>query len=131
METAVVAMHLSTVLKLTYQFPIKQSRVHIVDHPEILMMALLIVSAKLCYSLDGRNAALSWIQSIPRLDWRKWKTAYDERTPERQPPEHEKYEDITATQVSAMPPEELNEYLAHLASRHDHRSKSLLIYMYL
>lgn len=110
-------------LGLSYQFPISQSRVHIVDHPEIQMIALLVVAAKLCFPLEGPAAALSWIHSIPRLNWNAWKTAYDKQSPARSPPAHEKYEGVTATNVAAMTGQELDSYLKYLIGRHDHTSK--------
>lgn len=122
-----MAIHLSSVLGLAYEFPIKQSRVQIVDHPEIKMIALLVVAAKLCYPLNGSAAASTGIKSLPRLNWEAWKAAYKQRTPEPPPPEHEKYADVTATQVADMSGPELDDYLAYLANLNEHKSKLLAV----
>ena len=86
-------------------------------------MALLVVAAKLCYPMEESLAALSWIEPLPRLDWNRWKNGYVTHTPEIPPAESAKFQGMTATQVAEMTPEELDDYLGHLAGLYDHNSK--------
>lgn len=69
--------HLSKILHLKFDFQrsIKTARGE--SHPEIKLMALVIIATKLCFGMDGTLRAPSSIteQAAQQIDWNLWKSA--------------------------------------------------------
>ncbi len=72
-ESIVVARKMFTVLQLPLQFPLHKSRIFPLDHPEIVLVALLIVATKLCFPFaDDQDSLLKGVNGISRLSWSQW-----------------------------------------------------------
>ncbi|KAI0597446.1 hypothetical protein F4775DRAFT_593364 [Biscogniauxia sp. FL1348] len=76
-ETYLAAKCIAEILETDYSYPIGGKRVRAMDNPEVLLVTLVVVSAKLLYSPDG-------VERLPRnhqdprkikIDWVKWQEA--------------------------------------------------------
>jgi RNA polymerase I-specific transcription initiation factor RRN7 len=114
-----------------FQFPIEKLSNPRLDYPEIRLMALLIVAAKLSFPFSG-NASISQSQNsgslqMPTLDWERWR-----RGREGLPTQHDTktskfdFDKVTPSQVVSMEDEELDAYFAHVSSLIDVTSKPLV-----
>ncbi|KAI1498637.1 hypothetical protein F5X99DRAFT_431525 [Biscogniauxia marginata] len=73
-ETYLAAKCIAEIIKTDYSYPVGGKRIRTMDNPEVLLATLVVVSAKLLYSLDG-------VERLPRsrqdmrstkIDWEKW-----------------------------------------------------------
>ncbi|KAI1638658.1 hypothetical protein F4809DRAFT_239794 [Biscogniauxia mediterranea] len=73
-ETYLAAKCIAEILETDYSYPVGSKRVRMMDNPEVLLVTLVVVSAKLLYSPDG-------VERLPRnhqdprkikIDWVKW-----------------------------------------------------------
>ncbi|KAI1379327.1 hypothetical protein F4677DRAFT_408632 [Hypoxylon crocopeplum] len=75
-EVYITVKCIAGILKTDYSYPIGGKQIRTMDNPEVLLITLVIVSAKVLYLLDGAERPRSkqgpW--SID-LDWDKWREA--------------------------------------------------------
>lgn len=118
-------------MKFSSQLPIEQSRRFHIDYPEILLIAAVVVAAKLCFPL-GRHSPLLQVTSTEhniRFNWTKWHKGVQELIDASKAPGKEpSFDEVTTDQVASMTTEELDRYFAHIASTIDRKSE-LLRYM--
>jgi RNA polymerase I-specific transcription initiation factor RRN7 len=115
-------------MSFSFQLPIEQSRRFHIDYPEILLISVVIVAAKLCFPL-GRHAPLLQVtetESKIKFDWAKWqKDIHELIDPSQASEKGPSFDNITVDQVTSMTAEELDQYFAHIASTIDKKSKLL------
>ncbi|EKJ70668.1 hypothetical protein FPSE_09178 [Fusarium pseudograminearum CS3096] len=128
-EALVTAKSILSVMRFSFQLPIEQSRRFHIDYPEILLISVVLVAAKLCFPL-GRHAPLLQVAGAEpniRFDWTKWqKSIHELLDPSQASGKDPIFEKITVDQVISMTAEELNEYFAHIASTIDKKNDSVV-----
>lgn len=118
-RSIVKAMHISC------SIPIKKSRVFILDHPEILLMAVTIVAAKLSFPFQSYQSLVHAVNTNhnQKFKWNKWQRYMKEHGDAlRLSDDESNFDQITVDDVARMTPQELDAYFAHIASSIDRRS---------
>lgn len=117
-EVLITARVIISVLSVTFQLPIEKTRLFVLDYPEILLVAILIVATKLCYPLGPHPSLLKDLGSEQgfTFNWRKWQAAMAELDDPSKASDGPSLEKVTADQVTSMAPQQLDKYFAHVAS---------------
>jgi hypothetical protein len=116
---------LISALELTFQFPLEKTKIFPIDHPEILLLSVLIVVTKLCFPLTPKQSPLSTddITVIPRLDWPAWSRVVSQAPGRGQPSSSRPdLDSITPEQIVSMTDSELDEYFSRLTNLSDKTS---------
>ncbi|KAI0111983.1 hypothetical protein F4814DRAFT_376095 [Daldinia grandis] len=73
-EVYLVVKCITEILKTDYSYPIGGKKIRTMDNPEVLLVALVVVSAKLLYPLDGveRPPQSHHDPRCITIDWEKW-----------------------------------------------------------
>ena len=127
----VVARKLSSVFGCTFQYPVLKPRIFLLDHPEILLAALLIVATKLCFPFHQTSHSLLDVDSgsVTRFDWSQWNLRiagpFAESKASQEGPN---YDHVKTEHVVAMTDDELDAYLSHVASFVDNPSESARLF---
>ncbi|RDA86124.1 hypothetical protein CP532_1174 [Ophiocordyceps camponoti-leonardi (nom. inval.)] len=120
-ESVVVTKRLADLLDVRFHFPVKSSRILPLDHPEIHLVALLIVATKLCFPfLNNQSSMQSSVQSyLPRFNWEVWMRGMSQPLQNRGSWEGgaSSFRRVTPNQVVHMDDETFEAYLAHLSAR--------------
>ncbi|GKU02567.1 polymerase i core factor subunit [Fusarium langsethiae] len=128
-EALVTAKSILSVMRFSFQLPIERSRRFHIDYPEILLISIVLVAAKLCFPL-GRHAPLLQVAGTEtniKFDWTKWQKGIHELVDPSQASEKEpSFDKITVDQVTSMTAEELDQYFAHIASTIDKKNDSVV-----
>lgn len=113
-ESVVVVKLLSAILDCRFSFPSKDSANLRLSHPEIQLVALLVVATKLCFPFKGKGAMLCASASVklPDFDWAKWQEQKIKSPEER----GFNFDDFTPGEVASLSNDEFNAYLAHVSS---------------
>ena len=126
MEVLAIARRISIYLEISFLLPIQKSRVFVIDHPEILLAALIIISTKFCFPLRGHQPLLPGIvggQNL-RFNWDTWhKNMHDLTDIPEQSSNNPDFDKVTVDEVVSMTSKELDAYYAHVASLIDKRSR--------
>lgn len=66
---------MTRLLQFTFAFNMEKKRFKILDHPDVLLVACIVVSTKLIYPLDGEDRVPVSCRdpSSLRMDWDKWR----------------------------------------------------------
>jgi RNA polymerase I-specific transcription initiation factor RRN7 len=121
LDSIMIARMIFALLSCVAVFPVNKNRIFPTDHPEILLMALLVVATKMAFPFK-KNTLCFEPRVTPRLDWSKWTKAVGELV-KRSPPETKKYDKVTAEEISAMSDKELSAYFTYLSSFIDKKGK--------
>ncbi|KAI5466577.1 ubiquitin family-domain-containing protein [Mariannaea sp. PMI_226] len=107
-----------SVLGVTFQLPIDKSRTFILDYPEVLIVAVMIVSAKLCYPFGSHDPLFDVFGADQglRFDWGKWREVVAELHDPKDALNESTFDKMTAGRVTSMSSGELDKYFAHIAS---------------
>ncbi|KAM0266506.1 hypothetical protein ACHAPA_006936 [Fusarium lateritium] len=128
-ETLVTARGILSMMRFSFQLPIEQSRRFQIDYPEILLIAAVVVAAKLCFPL-GRHSPSLQVTSTEhdiRFNWTKWQKSIQELVDASKAPGKEpSFDKVTVDQVASMTTEELDRYFAHIASTIDRKNDSAI-----
>lgn len=111
------AMEVSRALGCDFQFPVAKTRVFPVDHPEILLIALLVIAAKLCFPFSTSNGKLG----STVFDWNKW--ANSRLICESQPSANPSMSDYSAEEIVSLSEDDLDQYFGEMAILNDIKSK--------
>ncbi|KAI1297969.1 hypothetical protein F5Y03DRAFT_368838 [Xylaria venustula] len=114
MDVYITAKYLGEILKLGFSYPTGGKKLRTMDNPEILLMSLIVVSAKLLYPLDG-------VERLPineddprrtRVDWKKWQKITAETPMEERAnlTRGEEYK-VTSDDILTMDKEKLDDYM--------------------
>lgn len=81
-EPVIVAKKLAAMLGSRFSYPVKANRILPLDHPEIHVVALLVVATKLCLPFSGSQHShpICEMPFEPRFDWDAWKRVMKART---------------------------------------------------
>ena len=113
-------------------WPIHKSRRFILDHPEILLIAVTVVAAKLSFPFQGYQSLFQEVNTNQDsvFRWTKWrKVMRDHSAAYRLPKDEPSFEKITVDDVARMTPKELDVYFSHIASLIDKKRKSACLIM--
>ncbi|KAI1800501.1 hypothetical protein F4811DRAFT_538582 [Daldinia bambusicola] len=79
-EVYLVVKCITEVLKADYSHPIGGKKIRTMDNPEVLLIALVVVSAKLLYPLDGveRPPRSHYDPRATSIDWEKWRESMED-----------------------------------------------------
>ncbi|WAO95084.1 Polymerase i core factor subunit [Fusarium falciforme] len=123
-ETLVTARSLLSVMECSLQLPLEKPRRFLLDYPEVQILSAIIVATKLCFPLS-RNRPLLQVgneQSI-QFSWPKWQKGVNKLVDASQASGKEPdFSSVTVDQVTSMTMEELDKYLAHVASLVDRKN---------
>ncbi|KAI2624302.1 hypothetical protein GGR54DRAFT_595887 [Hypoxylon sp. NC1633] len=75
---------IAEILKTSYSYPTGGKRIRTMDNPEVLLISLIVVSAKLLYPLDGieRPPRTEADLRVVKFDWEKWREVMQDDTNE-------------------------------------------------
>ncbi|KAI5926212.1 hypothetical protein F4810DRAFT_707824 [Camillea tinctor] len=93
-ETYLAAKCIAEALGTDYSYPAEEKqRVRAMDNPEVLLVTLVVVSAKLLYSLDGveRPPRNHTDPRIVQIDWAKWQEAMNRKEEEEKGPREQRH----------------------------------------
>src|SRR5690606_16811118 len=100
-----------------------------IDHPEILLPALIIVATKLLFPFQRSQLSSLDLEGVPalKLDWAKW--AQSQGDLEDGSVSHSRktkpsFQDMNADKIVSMPAEELDSYFKRILTLVDNRSKT-------
>ncbi|KAI0387477.1 hypothetical protein F5Y04DRAFT_240266 [Hypomontagnella monticulosa] len=81
-EIYLVVKCIVEVLNTDFCYPAGGKKIRAMDNPEVLLISLVVVSAKLLYSLDGvdRPPRVHQDPRSMRVDWAKWQEAMESNT---------------------------------------------------
>lgn len=92
------------------------ARIYPIHHPEIRLMALLIVATKICFPFQGNRLPIymDGASILPIFDWNVWRD--EMAASENQDDEPLNYANVKPSQVAAMSDKELAKYFEHVSS---------------
>ena len=126
-ETVRTAQALSAALECSLQFPTSKSRIFPIDHPEIILVSLIIVATKLLFPLqDNQLSSLDFggVSAPLKIDWKTWaKIEEHSESSVSLSGSTSNFQDMSAEKVVAMTEEELDGYFSHISSLIDKKSK--------
>ncbi|KAM6515913.1 hypothetical protein FALCPG4_014117 [Fusarium falciforme] len=123
-ETLVTARSLLSVMECSLQLPLEKPRRFLLDYPEVQILSAIIVATKLCFPLS-RNRPLLQVgnEQSMQFSWPKWQKGVNKLVDASQASGKEPdFSSVTVDQVTSMTMEELDKYLAHVASLVDRKS---------
>lgn len=112
--TAEIYVHvraMNRLLQLGFAFNMKKKRFKILNHPDVLLLACIVVSTKLIYPLDGQDRVpVSYRDpSSLRLDWDKWRELM--RDPDSEGLERRDMQKVKPEDAWAMTDRKIDDYL--------------------
>lgn len=109
----------------SFMIPLRTARTFIIDQPEVLLIASIIVAAKLCFPLDGGPSPILHAEGREvRLVWKTWAEEMRDVTKALdQSLDKPNYDGCTASQITSMNLEDLDAYFAYIAGSIDKRSR--------
>ncbi|KAG6165877.1 hypothetical protein E4U51_004043 [Claviceps purpurea] len=128
-EVISITKRLVAILDHCFEFPALKARTTPFDHPEMKLLAFLVVSTKLCFPLNhGQSVSLaSPSLPIPRFDWEKWKTGYTEQLEKlrSQILERPSFEELTPEKITNLEDGEFDAFVSYLRDTIGNNSKSI------
>lgn len=111
---------------LDYSFPVNSTRIRATDHPEILLVVVIVFSTQYHFPFEDTELPSQESNSfrIPRLDWDKWEDIMSPVIEEAQPAQGIDYRQATASDITSMTPEELDKYFTHMSLQIENQGKS-------
>ncbi|POR36640.1 RNA polymerase I-specific transcription initiation factor rrn7 [Tolypocladium paradoxum] len=126
-ESIVATKRLSASLGYRFQFPVNNTKILPLDHPEIRLVTLVIFATKLCFPFEGNQLSTEGLGTayLPRFEWEAWKQGLV-RHPEDEELSNKaaEVEAMTPNQVVHMNDEELDAYFAHITGLVDRRNEN-------
>ncbi|KAI8960064.1 hypothetical protein F5Y11DRAFT_282755 [Daldinia sp. FL1419] len=86
-EIYIVAKCIAEALKADYSYPTGGKKIRTMDNPEVLLVASVVVSAKLLYPLDGvkRPPRNNYDPRSMNINWEKWQESMQNDTTQTKP----------------------------------------------
>ncbi|KAG6005857.1 hypothetical protein E4U21_007565 [Claviceps maximensis] len=117
-EVIIVAKRLIATLNYSFEYPAIKTKIFPFDHPELRLVAFLVVSTKLSFPLThGQCSSLVNLRHImPRMDWGRWGSAFTENLAKykSQILERPSFEDLTPEDITGLEDEEFDAFVAYL-----------------
>ncbi|KAI0828442.1 hypothetical protein F5Y06DRAFT_283211 [Hypoxylon sp. FL0890] len=104
---------ITDILKADYTYPTGGKRIRTMDNPEVLLISLVVVSAKLLYPLDGieRPPRSHEDPRSLRVDWAKWRQAMQDDTIETSSLQRGEEYKVTPEDVLTMDKVKLDDFM--------------------
>lgn len=113
-------------MQLSLQFPLNKSRIRLIDHPEIVPVALIVVATKLCFPFSNDYPSILGQGTGSRLslNWEEWTRAVSKPIEDgKQAEKLPSFDDLTPDRLATMTDEQLDAFYAHVSSLVDKPSK--------
>ncbi|TDZ37679.1 Ubiquitin-60S ribosomal protein L40 [Colletotrichum spinosum] len=116
-ETISVARRIPPIANLSYEFPLDKPRVRLIHQPEILLIAIVVLTTIHCFPFEGPAFAAEGEDffHLPHLEWPKWHKAMESTLASETFTAAFDYRNMTASQITSMKPDELDSYFAQLS----------------
>lgn len=116
-ESIRTARSLASILGCTFHIPLFKSRVFPVDQPEMLVAALLVVGAKLCFPFSANQQPLVSGTTDLNFNWEEWQSRNLDKGKEYvKLYSDSQFRDIKVEQVLSMNNEHLDDYLQYMSN---------------
>lgn len=120
-----IARRIPLIVNLPYEFPLGKHRLRLIHQPEVLLVALLVLTTIQCFPFEDLQPAQDESNfRLPSFDWEEWRAVMEPVLASESVAPAVDYIGVTASQITAMEPAELDEYLAHLSLQTDAQCKS-------
>ena len=109
-----------------FSFPVNNTRILPLDHPEIRLASLLVLATKLCFPFKVNEPSNEGLGTayMPQVEWEAWKRALIQHPDDKDLSDKAAvFEAMTPNQVVHMTDEELDAYFAHVSGLVDNKSK--------
>ncbi|ROT38691.1 hypothetical protein SODALDRAFT_333311 [Sodiomyces alkalinus F11] len=126
-EIVSVARRIPAIMNLNYAFPVESNRIRAIHHPEILLIAVIVFATQYCFPFENVPfEAEGDLLRIPRLNWQKW---LEIMAPAIGRAQERESIDVRAatTDITAMTPEQLDEYFAHMSLHIDSKDEEFFL----
>ncbi|KAH0434293.1 RRN complex forming protein [Colletotrichum camelliae] len=130
-ETISVARRIPLIVNLPYEFPLGKSRLRLVHQPEVLLVAVIVLTTIHCFPLEESKSPVQEgkLFLIPDFKWDEWRVSMAPAlAPEPNPTAD--YLGVTASQITSMGQAELDEYFAQLSMLTDAQSEDSVLARY-
>ncbi|KAI0152181.1 hypothetical protein F4776DRAFT_15479 [Hypoxylon sp. NC0597] len=104
---------MSEILKVDYSYPTGGKRIRTMDNPEVLLISLVVVAAKLLYPLDGveRPPQSHGDPRNLKIDWARWQQVMQDNTAETSGLRRGEEYKVTPEDVLMMDKEKLDDFM--------------------
>lgn len=123
-ETIVVARRLASSLGLVFCFPTTKSRIYALDNPEVQIVSVLAVAAKMCFPFEISRLSLLDLTGclLPSFSWETWKSIFPREGSnlDQGAQEQNGFDNLTPNQITSMTDEDFDAYMTHLSASIDH-----------
>ncbi|KAF9881364.1 ubiquitin ribosomal fusion protein [Colletotrichum karsti] len=130
-ETMSIARRIPLIVNLSYEFPLDKSRLRLIHQPEILLIAVLVLTTIHCFPFENSSQPPEDENyfSVPNFSWEKWQLVMAPALAPEPAPAAD-YLNVTATQITSMGPRELDEYFAQLSLLTDAQPQDTMLARY-
>ncbi|KAH7375602.1 hypothetical protein B0T11DRAFT_270606 [Plectosphaerella cucumerina] len=121
LEILSVVRRVPRILGLDYSFPSAQPRIRAIDHPEILLVSIVVLATQYCFPFEdvGLPDQHGTYVQIPQMDWAKWEELMAPIMNRARDSEELDYKTVTAADITNMTPEQLEKYFTHMSLQLD------------
>ncbi|KAF4926759.1 Ubiquitin-60S ribosomal protein L40 [Colletotrichum viniferum] len=130
-ETLSVARRIPLIVNLPYEFPLGKSRLRLIHQPEILLVAVIVLTTIHCFPLEESKSPVQEgkLFLIPDFKWDEWRTSMAPAlAPETVATAD--YLGVKASHITSMAQAELDEYFAQLSMLTDAQSEDSVLARY-
>ncbi|KAF4807040.1 Ubiquitin-60S ribosomal protein L40 [Colletotrichum siamense] len=130
-ETISVARRIPLIVNLPYEFPLGKSRLRLIHQPEILLVAVIVLTTIHCFPLEESKSPVQEgkLFLIPDFKWDEWRASMAPAlAPETVPTAD--YLGVTASHITSMGQTELDEYFTQLSMLTDAQSEDSVLARY-
>ncbi|KAI1142116.1 hypothetical protein F5Y05DRAFT_369724 [Hypoxylon sp. FL0543] len=112
-EIYLIVKYIAEILKVDYTYHTGGKKIRTMDNPEVLLISLVVVSAKLLYPLDGidRPPRSHEDPRSLKVDWAKWQQAMHDNTTETSSLRRGEEYKVTTEDVLTMDKTKLDDFM--------------------
>jgi RNA polymerase I-specific transcription initiation factor RRN7 len=114
----------ASILSIGYSYPLRKSRLRLIDYPEILLVACLVVSTKCLMPFQDNDTHPNSKNTSVSLDfnWDRWQEIMRPHLRENESTDESDFKNVTPNKIATMTLDELDQYFAHVASLIENKS---------
>ncbi|KAG6007726.1 hypothetical protein E4U43_000267 [Claviceps pusilla] len=116
-EVLSITKRLIATLHYSFEYPAIKAKIFPFDHPELRLVAFLVVSTKLGFPFhhDQCSSLVSLRHVLPRINWGRWKTEYTENLAKykSQILERPSFQDLTPETITNLEDDEFDAFMAY------------------
>ncbi|KAI9167239.1 eukaryotic translation initiation factor 5A [Paramyrothecium foliicola] len=128
-DSIIIARQLADLLQCPFGLPVHKSKIYPLDHPEVLLVALLVVATKLAFPFESRYNSLLQFKFTPTFNWTVWAES-EVTSPEKSARDKPDYDQISAEDVASMSDEALSAYFSHVSSFIDRNNENTITQLF-